>query len=281
MKLKILFTVLFISFLIGNLKIFAQNISGTAIYKSHLGIDLQMDHKKMNDAMQDQLQASLAKQFQKEYKLEFNSNESIYEEEKSLDNGSDSGVQVMFLSSSSSSDQSDISYKNIKENRWVNQNDFQGKIFLISGTLEKPNWKLSNESKQIGEYACFKATLEKTITKTRLVDEDGEVKEITTEEIQTVTAWYTPQIPVSFGPENYWGLPGLILEINDGALSLLCTKIVLKTNQDSEIEEPKKGKKVSKETYETIVEKKNKELQEHFKSQRKGEGKSFEFKIGG
>jgi GLPGLI family protein len=27
------------------------------------------------------------------------------------------------------------------------------------------------------------------------------------------TAWYTPQIPVSNGPRNYHGLPGLIMEV--------------------------------------------------------------------
>jgi GLPGLI family protein len=43
----------------------------------------------------------------------------------------------------------------------------------------------------------------------------------------TITAWYTPEIPVNQGPENYWGLPGLILEINDGKTVILCSKIVL------------------------------------------------------
>jgi GLPGLI family protein len=39
----------------------------------------------------------------------------------------------------------------------------------------------------------------------------------------TITAWYTPEIP-NQGPENYWGLPGLILEINDGKTVILCRK---------------------------------------------------------
>jgi GLPGLI family protein len=43
----------------------------------------------------------------------------------------------------------------------------------------------------------------------------------------TITAWYTPEIPVNQGPENYWGLPGLILEINDSKTVILCSKIVL------------------------------------------------------
>ena len=44
-----------------------------------------------------------------------------------------------------------------------------------------------------------------------------------------ITAWYTPDIPINQGPENYWGLPGLILEINEPELIILCSKVVLNT----------------------------------------------------
>ena len=57
--------------------------------------------------------------------------------------------------------------------------------------------------------------------KTNLMDELNMPKEI------TITAWYSPEIPVSQGPENYWGLPGLILEVNDGKTTILCSKVVL------------------------------------------------------
>ena len=43
----------------------------------------------------------------------------------------------------------------------------------------------------------------------------------------TISAWYTPQIPVSAGPGNYHGLPGLILEVNDGSETVICSKIVI------------------------------------------------------
>jgi GLPGLI family protein len=42
----------------------------------------------------------------------------------------------------------------------------------------------------------------------------------------TITAWYTPETSKS----RSWkllGLPGLILEINDGKTVILCSKIVL------------------------------------------------------
>ena len=36
-----------------------------------------------------------------------------------------------------------------------------------------------------------------------------------------MTAWFTPEIPVSTGPAMYGGLPGLILEISDGNRTML------------------------------------------------------------
>ena len=87
-----------------------------------------------------------------------------------------------------------------------------------------------------------------------------EKKEKPTE--KTVTAWYAPEIPVSQGPENYWGLPGLILEINDGNAVTLCTKIVLNVKEKLEIKPMSKGKTVSQKKYDEIVIEKNKELEE-------------------
>ena len=40
----------------------------------------------------------------------------------------------------------------------------------------------------------------------------------------TVTAWYTPQIPINQGPGEYWGLPGLILEINADKTTIFVLK---------------------------------------------------------
>ena len=36
-----------------------------------------------------------------------------------------------------------------------------------------------------------------------------------------MSAWFTPEIPVSTGPSMYGGLPGLILEINDDRTTML------------------------------------------------------------
>ena len=71
-----------------------------------------------------------------------------------------------------------------------------------------------------------------------------------------VEAWYTPQIPVGHGPSEFWGLPGLILEVSAGNTTLLCSKIVMNPKEKIKIEAPDKGKEITKTAYkETITEK--------------------------
>jgi GLPGLI family protein len=95
-------------------------------------------------------------------------------------------------------------------------------------------------------------------------------------EIKTVvvTAWYTPQIAVSAGPAEYWGLPGLILELNAGRTTMLCTELVINPEEPVKIVKPSKGKKVTREAYTEIVKLKSEELRARFKSRRSG-GRRF------
>jgi hypothetical protein len=59
-------------------------------------------------------------------------------------------------------------------------------------------------------------------------------------------------IPISQGPENYWGLPGLILEVNDGTTTILCSKIVINPKDRKEIKQPKKGTPITQKEFEKI-----------------------------
>ena len=109
--------------------------------------------------------------------------------------------------------------------------------------------------------------------------EKEEKKETVT--VETV-AWYTPQIPISNGPEQFWGLPGLILEVQDGNLTIVCSEIVLNPSEKVEIEEPKKGKKVTQEEFDKIMDDHSKEMMERFRNKRKSnDGNSFSIEIRG
>jgi GLPGLI family protein len=70
-------------------------------------------------------------------------------------------------------------------------------------------WNITNDFKKIGDYNCQRAT-------TNLKNNNYSV-------------WYTQDIPLSFGPWKFYGLPGLILEINDETnfYKIIATKVNL------------------------------------------------------
>ena len=118
-------------------------------------------------------------------------------------------------------------------------------------------------------------------SKANKADAKEEVEQEPEMEDRIITAWYTPQVPINNGPAMYQGLPGLILEVHDGKLTMICSKIVLNPEDKVEIQEPNKGKEVNQEQYNHIMDKKSKEMMERFapRNGRKGEG--IEIRIGG
>lgn len=256
-------------------KLQAQNFQGVATYKSHRKMDIKFDDEKMNAEMQKDLQAQISKQFQKEYTLKFNATESVYKEVEQLETPVPSKSGMVFRIS----DGSDELYKNIREKKYTNATELYGKLFLVEDSLTTRKWELSKETKHIGEYLCFKASYTEDY-ETETFNQEGKITKET--KTRTVTAWYTPQIPISNGPQMYQGLPGLILEINDGELTLICNKIVLNPEESLKIEAPSKGKEVSQAEYDAIVKKKTEEMMERFRSSsRSKDGDKMIIKIGG
>lgn len=263
MKNSIIILILAVSFGLN-----AQNFQGKAIYKTSRKSNIKLGNdNQMTDAMKAQIHERLRKMNQKTYTLEFDKTSSIYKEESKLNSpklGSQGGIHVVSIGGGGSG--SGIFYKNIKEKRFVNQTEIQGKRFLIKDKLEDFDWQLSSETKNIGQYTCYKATFSRDVEKVTSVVQNEKLVKKTEKETVVTTAWYTPQIPVSNGPKNYQGLPGLILEVNDGTTIMVCTEIVLDKNKITTINEPKKGKKVSQKEYLAIKKKKSEEMLEKFKS---------------
>lgn len=265
----------------------AQDFQGIATYKSHRKMNIQLDSTQMNSDMHKRMMEMMKKQFEKTYILSFNKEESIYKEDEQLEAPQPLGMQVVMVMSGGS----DVLYKNTKENRFTNQNESFSKLFLIKDELQKHDWKLGSETKNIGEYTAYKATMtreqevaQNTMRMSINSNDDSDVEEDKEPEMEeiTITAWYTPQIPVNNGPGNYHGLPGLILEVNDGSQTLICSKIVLNPKNKITISEPTKGKEISQEKYDIIMEKKMKEMRERFRpNDRDKHGNSFEIRIGG
>ncbi|MBS1548678.1 MAG: GLPGLI family protein [Bacteroidetes bacterium] len=135
--------------------------------------------------------------------LDTQGNQSIFYAEKRIKR--DSVMQVAFQSSGTirpdrntmENLRSDINYSIEKDltNQKVNFKDRIARD-IYTYTEDRPmNWKILNETAKIGDYKTQKATL----------DFAG----------RQWTAWFTQDIPVMDGPYKFYGLPGLIIKIED------------------------------------------------------------------
>lgn len=254
--MKLIFTFLFFTSFLQ-----AQEFKGIAVYKtSKKQTNFLKDtlHLKNDHELNKQIEDRLKKMNQKTYTLNFDQKRSLYKEEVALKLPETNGFKIKIYGNKSLGKY----YKDLTNKRFVNQKEIYGKTFLIKDNLRNFNWVLTSETKKIGNYNCFKAFYTRKVKKKRGVFKNGTTKKIEQEEIQKVVAWYTTSIPINNGPSVYQGLPGLILEINDGDTVILCTEIVLNTAKNIDFNMPKKGKEVSLKEFKDIYRKKTKEMME-------------------
>lgn len=260
-----------------------KDFQGMAVYESKTQapkFEGMRGNRDITPEMQKNIEERMKKILEKTFILNFDKSASIYKEEEKLEapGQQQGGFRVMVGSLTGGGG---TFYKDVKAKSYTVDKEFMGKEFLVVDSLPKLNWKLEQETKQIGGYNCFKATAIKQASKTDFRNlrpkKNDDKKEEETKNSATktnfadnfempkeivVTAWYTPEIPVNQGPENYWGLPGLILEVNDGTTTILCSKIVLNAKDKVEIKPSKKGKVVSQKEYDETVIKKMEEFRE-------------------
>ena len=266
-KLKSLLVVMFFPLIL-----FAQDFQGKAYYFSKSTMELGKWGATMSEAQKKQIQERLKNRLEKTYILTFNKEESVFKEDEKID--AMSGATDSWGKNFTPGEQ----YKNVKTKTLLQQQEFYGKQFLIKDDLLAIDWQIGKETKQIGNYLCFKATAsiptddltwyDFSWNKLRRTEEQakdtitGEIIEPKVE-MSEVVAWYSPQIPLSQGPLEYWGLPGLILEISVGNTTMLCSKIVMNPDEKSKIEAPDKGKEITKKEYQETVAGKMQEMRDN------------------
>src|SRR5690554_1550628 len=127
-----------------------------------------------------------------------------------------------------------VCYNN-KNNTFFHKEEFaiEKKVF--------DSWELKNEKKEIQGFTCYKAVGFYIANTNR-----GEEK-------KEVVAWYCPELPFSFGPNGYAGLPGLILELQNENALFGVTKISLNEKIEDIDSTKLKGKKITAEEYSKIL----------------------------
>lgn len=259
----------------------AQEFHGIATYAAVTTFKNRNLPKRegMDPAREARLKEMMSKAREKEFTLTFNKYESLYEEVEKLDPLSGNGRGRRFRNGKE--------YVNIKDKIALQEVDMFSKEFLVADTLATRKWVLVNETRKIGNYTCYKATY--TIKVEPLTDEQKKKLEDKAVNLTdrpertdiTITAWYTPEVPVSLGPAGYHGLPGLILEVSDEHTTTLCTRLVINPKDKTEIKVPFRGEKVSREEFMAIMRKKSEEFMETRPAAPKGKSGTSTFIFGG
>lgn len=255
-----------------------QTFQGKAYYISKSKMELGNWGARLSAEQKKDVEARMKNRLEKTYILVFDKEASVFEEDEKLD--AISGATDSWGKNFAPGEQ----YKNVKTNNQIQSQEFYGKRFLVKDKLQPIDWIMGQETKQIGSYTCFKATASiptDELTwyafswdklRTNENTSESSTNESTEEAVNMteVEAWYTPQIPVGHGPSEFWGLPGLILEVSAGNTVMLCSKIVINPEDKLEIEAPEKGAVVTKMEYQEIITTKMKEFRDNRSGRARG-----------
>ncbi|RNL85990.1 GLPGLI family protein [Sinomicrobium pectinilyticum] len=271
---------------------FAQDFRGKAVYESKTYVDMDLQGTDIPEQDRKRMLERMKQDLEKTFILDFTRTTSLYQEEEQLGQpiAERGGMRMAVFTGPGGEG---IYYKDVKNLTYCNQVEVFGKIFRIKDSLPDLQWKLDNETRKIGEYTCYKATAIRKVSRPgfsvkpgkgnkREKTADSGKEPVGAEDKKIViTAWYTPEIPVNQGPGEYWGLPGLILGVDTERTSILCSKIILNSQDKEEIEAPKKGKEVSRAEFDEIMHKKMEEMREMHRREGRNRDGGRVFRIGG
>ncbi len=188
------------------------------------------NHKAMGEgSWADMFKDKIAKLSTSYYQLTFDSEKSIY-----LFNRKDEKTKSPWGNDGS---EDNTWYNDYSNEKFVQQKSVFGETYILTDSLKKINWKITNESRMIAGFNCRKAV------------------GILFDSVY-VFAFYTDEIKVSGGPMSLHGLPGMILGITIPRMfsSWVASKLEINGVNYNKIIAPTKGKKKrATELQETVV----------------------------
>jgi len=212
--------IIIIFILMHSIGLCSQELSGEVFYNIKCLNSELVDKKNAFNIFVENLKPTIETL---EYSLKFNKEESVFKVVKNLD--TEEHYRTPAISYAGKGE-----YYYSKNKGFIRQTEIQGELFLISPDNAKIDWKITSDRKKIGKYNCLLATV-------IIATDNGKVKKN-----KKITAWFTPDINLPFGPKNYYGLPGLILELQEDNLLYYCSSITFKNQK---IKYPSQGIKIT------------------------------------
>lgn len=217
-------TILFILFCSVSLFAGAQTQfikSGRIVYERKINQHKPLEERAENNSWLQTIMKAYPKFISDMYELRFNDNHSVY---RLIKENSDNKYVTSIIKPT----ETDAVIQDIKARTVSAQRDVFEQTYLIKDTLRNLEWRITDETREIAGFECRKAV-------TKICDS------------VYVVAFYTDQIAVSSGPEEFGGLPGMILGLAVPRLytTWFATKLELVEPTTVQLAPPQKGKKVN------------------------------------
>jgi len=209
----------------------AQVKEGRIIYKRKINIHRRLEDESMK-RMVPEFDSARSE-------LLFSADQSLYRNVKEAEDirdqaGQDQDGPVVHMKFGGGDDQT---YKNYTSEKMTQQRELGPKKYIIEDSFLHYSWKMEPDTQTIHGYFCKKAA-----TKGH---QGG-----------AVTVWYAEEIQCPSGPEDYGGLPGLILQldINDGEVVFTADDIDTKNLDKGLVHAPTDGKKITRDAFRKMME---------------------------
>lgn len=228
----------------------AQVKEGKVIYERKMNL-----HKDMPPEA-EQFKAMVPEFQTSKMELLFNSTQSLFhllpndEEDQMPQPGGDGGRRIMRFGGMDAETFRDYDKEQIVESR-----ELGPKKYIIEDTLKQLKWKLEEDTMTIMGYLCHKATTTQAmqLRGRRFMQGADTSKTSAPPKAQQVIAWYTEAIESPAGPENFFGLPGLILKTDFNNGSMVFTAISIENSDKSLVKAPVNGKKITRTEFRKMV----------------------------
>lgn len=214
----------------------AQEISGEITYEVNYNIEIMKE--RLKEAEKNGVKSDNSNYIEKFINnsapvnaiLKFNKSFSSYKVIKTLDSDNSKGFKPVKIVAGNNKEY----YRDLQLNRNAFISDALGTEYLV--IYPDVEYEITSETKLIQGYTCYKA-IRKDKSKPNYI------------------AWFTLELPFSFGPKEVHSLIGLVLQYDDGVAFTFVAKEIKLKGKNSKIESMPNIKEMSFEEYQKLMRK--------------------------
>lgn len=230
----------FIIFTIISFLCIGQNKNGIAYYskESKISNNQLISSTKVNEEIKKAVSNIDENIRNNEYILEFNTYFGKYQLVKKLDSDESSSFKNKLALAFSGFN--GVAFFDKKNGTIVVEKNVLDETLLITTKFEDIDWVLTKKKLILNGLTCYKAK--------RILKKEGRNGSFETE----IIAWYAPEINLPYGPDGFGGLPGIIIQLENGNVVTTLKKIEF-IDEEMIINLPTKGKKLSENEYNAFM----------------------------